>query len=340
MHHRIPVLGIAGTAKNTGKTTTLNSLLQEAARRNLSAAVTGIGYDGEELDNVTRLPKPRVSVFPNSIVTTSEQCLNISTASFDILHRTGMFTSLGEIVILRVRHPGMIVIAGPGKSTELYFVIEKMRQYDVDCIFVDGSLNRITPMSVVQSVIFTTGASRSTDIATVSSEISAIEHLLRLPPPTVNVPSEIFEQPMVLEASDADALLSAWNIRYSAVHISNLISLPALERLAARCAGGSVPMKELIVTNPFSLLVNGNAVQTFRYISELMRSQISVTCRNRSTLSCITANPFFPELIGNKYRTRYIDKNELVQRLQESCSSPVFNTQETEPAVLFDTCIS
>jgi len=215
-----------------------------------------------------------------------------------------------------------------------------MKQYAVDYIFVDGSLNRITPMSVVQSVIFTTGASRSTDIAFVSSEMNAIEHLLQLPATSAVEQSDIFDIPILLEARDVNALSSAWTTRYSALQISKLISLPALERLTARCLNGSIPIQELIVPNPFAMIVHGNVIQTFKYISQLIGSHIPVTCRNTSRLACITANPFFPQLIANNYRTNYIDKRELVRQLQTSCSTPVFDTQETEPAVLFNTCVS
>ncbi|MBU4562316.1 hypothetical protein KKB17_02785, partial [bacterium] len=54
------VLGILGTAKNTGKTTTTSALLEIANNKNLSVGITSIGYDGEDIDNITGLPKPRI----------------------------------------------------------------------------------------------------------------------------------------------------------------------------------------------------------------------------------------------------------------------------------------
>ncbi|MFA6573745.1 MAG: hypothetical protein WCT13_06310, partial [Patescibacteria group bacterium] len=176
---RYTIIGIAGTAKNTGKTTTLNCLLQEASRRNYSVAVTSIGFDGEEIDNVTSLPKPRITVYPNFIVTTSQKCLNHSTANVEILHRTGLYTSLGEIVIVRVIQEGLVVIAGPNKTNELRMIVETMKSYPCDYMFVDGSLNRIVPMTVVDSIIFTTGGARSTDIPELCNEMLTIESLFQ-----------------------------------------------------------------------------------------------------------------------------------------------------------------
>ena len=54
------VLGILGTSKNTGKTTTTSALLEIANNKNLSVGITSIGYDGEDIDNITGLPKPRI----------------------------------------------------------------------------------------------------------------------------------------------------------------------------------------------------------------------------------------------------------------------------------------
>jgi molybdopterin-guanine dinucleotide biosynthesis protein len=53
-------LGVLGTAKNTGKTTTLNALLKCLSEKLL--ALTSIGFDGEDLDHITCLPKPNVFV--------------------------------------------------------------------------------------------------------------------------------------------------------------------------------------------------------------------------------------------------------------------------------------
>lgn len=338
MINRKKIIGIAGTAKNTGKTTTLNCLLKEAAHRNLYIAVTGIGFDGEEQDNVTLLPKPRVTVYPHSIVTTSEQCLDISTAKVEVLQRTGMFTSLGEILILRILSTGLIVIAGPSKRKDLEIIIERMGQYSVDCVFVDGSLNRISPMSVVQSIIFTTGASRSTDIDLLCREMKAIEFLFQLPSSQSHNVSETVTVPLLLDNNDVEQLKELVTKDHSTLLISKMISLTALERLTVLCANGSLQLQNLIFPDPFVLLITENISQSYQYISKLMRLNIAVKYQNAPTISCITANPFFPRYIGNKYYEEFIDRTELMKQLRSSCSTPIFDTQETEPSIIFDKC--
>ena len=86
--HLMHIIGIVGTAKNTGKTTTLAALIREAGRRRERIGVTGIGYDGEEIDTVTGLPKPRLLLQPGTIVATSERCLRTTSAEYTVIKRT------------------------------------------------------------------------------------------------------------------------------------------------------------------------------------------------------------------------------------------------------------
>ena len=46
-------IGILGTAKNTGKTTTFNFLLEWSNLKSIRVGLTSIGYDGEDIDNIT-----------------------------------------------------------------------------------------------------------------------------------------------------------------------------------------------------------------------------------------------------------------------------------------------
>ena len=68
-------IGILGTAKNTGKTTTFNFLLEWSNLESIKVGLTSIGYDGEDIDNITGLPKPRIFVQKDNTIATAEQCL-------------------------------------------------------------------------------------------------------------------------------------------------------------------------------------------------------------------------------------------------------------------------
>jgi dethiobiotin synthetase len=158
------IIGIAGTAKNTGKTTASIAILQELFKTNISIGLTSIGYDGEDIDNITGLPKPSLFLKKGTTVATSEKCISGCTAQLDIIKTTNISTPLGKIIIAQVVKEGLVVIAGPNKSIELRCVLGLIRQMNCKLIIVDGALNRLAPMIETNGIILATGAARNTDI--------------------------------------------------------------------------------------------------------------------------------------------------------------------------------
>ena len=53
-------ISIVGMAKNAGKTTALNFLIEEAMDEGVRLGITSTGRDGESTDLVTETEKPRV----------------------------------------------------------------------------------------------------------------------------------------------------------------------------------------------------------------------------------------------------------------------------------------
>ena len=64
-------LSITGMAKNTGKTVTLNYLLELLRERGKKVAVTSIGIDGEKTDQVTQTEKPEIELYEGTVFVTS-----------------------------------------------------------------------------------------------------------------------------------------------------------------------------------------------------------------------------------------------------------------------------
>ncbi|MGE5542148.1 MAG: hypothetical protein ACM3WT_03850, partial [Bacillota bacterium] len=80
-------VGVAGTAKNTGKTTTLMGAMRECQERGRLVRLTSIGYDGEDVDNVTGLPKPRIYCDRGTMFATASECLKAGSAGVRLLGR-------------------------------------------------------------------------------------------------------------------------------------------------------------------------------------------------------------------------------------------------------------
>ena len=327
------IIGVVGTAKNTGKTTTLSFLLVQAIRRNISVGITSIGYDGEDIDTVTSLPKPRMTLEPGMLVTTAERCLTLATAGYDILSRTGIQTALGEILLLKITRRGLVVTAGPHKRSLIDPVCDALLRHGAMMIFVDGALNRIAPMGAADRIIFTTGAARNTDPDLLAVEMTSIEQMLALPRSTQ--PNADRECDMLLDADDVREVVATLPAERVQLNIRRMVSLSALRAIEGVMESRIAPL-ELLLPDPMVLLLAGEPVQTNAVLQNLRARQCHITFSHAPVLAAITVNPFFPLLELFTYTTSYIDKHRLLSAMQQAVSVPVYNVKEAGAERLFD----
>lgn len=161
------IVSVVGMGKNAGKTVVLNKIIEEAYERYISLGLTSIGRDGEREDLVTKTDKPVIHVMEGTIVATAQDILLNSDARLEILEVTDYRTTMGPVVICRVKENGLVELAGPGNNEEIREVAKKMLIYGADIVVVDGAINRKTSASpgVTEATILATGAvvSRSMD---------------------------------------------------------------------------------------------------------------------------------------------------------------------------------
>ena len=265
-------VGIAGTAKNTGKTTTLSAVMALLKAQGICLALTSIGYDGEAMDNVTGLPKPRIMADAGDIAAVAQKCLAASEARLEILEDTGIRTALGHILIGRVVKPGKLVLAGPNKRRELRFTLDRLAAYGAQLCIVDGALNRMAPLVEVDGLILATGAARHTDIGRLAKESGILSELLSLP--ALAEQGRVREAGSVLTDDGYDALLDAL-AQADTLRIEGVVAISYLERLAAAGIAG----KRLLFGDPIKLLLAG-ALEEVERVLELLRkagAQVGVT---------------------------------------------------------------
>lgn len=347
------IIGVAGTAKNTGKTTTLSALIDEAYRRGRLPGVTGIGYDGEERDNVTLLPKPRIIVHPGMIVTTSERCLAASTARLRIIDATGHHTALGPVVICRVEEGGLAVVAGPNKTDDLAAVTRRMLSFGVADILVDGSLNRIAPMVVADRVVFATGGARSTDIQYLLEETRAIERIfahpaaggdlsaitgvrLRAPDVVVQAPASV-----VHDASEIIRIFGRIPEGLVEVVVPGLITADALVVMSERLAQVAAHGVTITFDDPFKLLLAGEPVRVGESLQRLQGGLSAVIrYRSPSSLVAVTFNPSYPAFDGTTYRAASLDAVTGRAALASVLLAPVVDVKADGVARVYDACFN
>lgn len=175
-------ISIIGMEKNVGKTTLLNFLIKKIGDKKV-VGLTSIGRDGEEVDVVTTTSKPRIYVYPNTIIATARDCLRNCDITGEILYTTDFSTPMGNIVLVRAISAGYVDIAGPSYNAQIKEILELMERFGSELSIVDGALSRKgSAMSdVTEATILSTGAALSLDMSKVIDETKTTVSLLQLP---------------------------------------------------------------------------------------------------------------------------------------------------------------
>lgn len=349
------VIGIIGTAKNTGKTTALTALASEAEKRGLRLGLTGIGYDGEAVDSVTLLPKPRVTVSAGSMVATSEQCLRTATAQWELCERTGETTPLGEVCIVRITRPGLILLAGPNKRQPLDLLLQRLKPH-VDITLVDGALSRMVPLMVTQGLVIATGAARTTDLTLLAEETRAIAETFLLsgfpPSPAADyLPTTITAEqddgtatsvPLgsILDENDCKAVRHPVNRYTRGIMIPGIVSPVHLRTVIEHWLACRRETGRFVFSNPTALLVAGEPLAVSANFDRLRERKWAVSYREQLPLLAITVNPFYPMQRGRsgEFQAASVDADVLRREIQRCVQVPVVDVHRDGSAPLFRAC--
>jgi len=176
-------VSIIGMAKNVGKTTTLNYLVESFNQSKIRLALTSIGRDGESIDVVTGTQKPKIFIQKGTMIATAEALLGLCDITKEILLVTEINSSLGRIIIVRALSDGFVQLGGPSITSQMSELLELFEKLGADKVIVDGALNRKTlaSPSVTEATILCTGASLDRNLYTVIRETQHLASLLTLP---------------------------------------------------------------------------------------------------------------------------------------------------------------
>ncbi|MCQ2546875.1 MAG: hypothetical protein MJ161_04930 [Clostridia bacterium] len=176
-------ISIVGMAKNAGKTTALNYLIEEAMDEGLTLGITSTGRDGEGTDVVTGTDKPRVFLDTDTIVSVPTQLYELADAGLEILKMTDYGSSLGQIMLCRVASSGYVQVAGPVINANHIELCEEMLALGAQMVLIDGAIDRksIAAPGTSDAIILSTGAVLSRKMAKVVEETAYTVTLYRLP---------------------------------------------------------------------------------------------------------------------------------------------------------------
>ena len=328
-------LGISGTAKNTGKTTTTKIIMDYGYDNGFKLGITSIGYDGEEWDNVTGLAKPRIEVKKGMVVAVSERCIMNSTAKIESKRTTNIKTPLGNVIVGIVTEDGLLVVAGPNKGDDLIKVLKLMEEEGCNLTIVDGALNRIAPMTVVDRMILSTGASRNTEPEILGKEARALSFLMDLPlyGEELNYTNITLWTKDGIKELSIPFLLTHNDLRklpdgdFHKIYIPGTISYSILKEMLK-----SPHNLEFIFYHPIYLIVGGDLLNTYNLIEDMIKRGMIFSVIDKTPLLGITVNPFYPKfrVQSNYFSAAFIDKEILKKTVRSMVAIPVYNVLDDD----------
>lgn len=309
------IIGISGTAKNTGKTTTLLEVLKFFHKRGNDIFLTGIGYDGEDFDNITGLPKPRVLVPEGTIVASALPLLESSPADFIDLKDTGVRCALGRVFLGRARSQGKVVLAGPASTRDLLSVTSFAPENAA--VLIDGAFSRLSPMVVADSLILATGAARSRDSHRVAREVNGVFRVMSLPVFRNNVfPGELMKISGGLFLTGQGQELG-WrlngNKKVRVVRVEGVINPGVFQEVLDEL--GLVKGKEIIkdrtllfiFDHPIKLLLSGDICLWETVMDNLFLTGCCAMVENSTELLGVTVSPYLPSMSrAGRYMATYV----------------------------------
>ncbi|MBP3729532.1 MAG: hypothetical protein J6H18_04640, partial [Lachnospiraceae bacterium] len=144
---------------------------------------TSIGRDGEFRDLVTGTYKPPIYMREGMLAATAEQLLSCCDVSREILAATGLFTSLGEVIVFRARSDGFVQLAGPGIVDHMKQLRRILSDFQAAPVLIDGALSRLSLLAGAEDgvCVLSTGASLDRDMDRVVAETAHVAAMLSLP---------------------------------------------------------------------------------------------------------------------------------------------------------------
>jgi hypothetical protein len=173
-------LAVIGLVKNAGKTTVVNALMASCAHL---FGLTSLGLDGEKVDHLTGLAKPRIAPPPGTLVATTRGSLDRSHYALEILEELPFHTPLGRVIIGRAGDDGQVEVSGPTTLAELRVTVERLQAHGAEQVLVDGAINRLGSASprVSDGVVVATGGMVGDTLDEVLETTVATLDLLTLP---------------------------------------------------------------------------------------------------------------------------------------------------------------
>ena len=318
-------VSLIGMCKNAGKTTVLNQIIREATQAGTVLGLTSIGRDGEDKDLVTGTKKPGIYVPEGTLFATADQlALHHCDVTKEILDTTGMFTPMGQVVVLWAKSDGNVQLAGPSMTSQLAALGQQFHALGAEKVLLDGALSRksLCGRHVSEATILCSGASYHKNIHPVVADTAHHCRILTLPEtedPAILALAHGDDRAITLLTADGPIPLSGKledalrKTPAKAVFFGGALTDLALKSLLM----SSVPLQGMsfVVRDSSKILVSADTFE------KIHRRGIALQVVSSVNLVALTVNPF------SAYGFHF-DPVELKERMQQQVSLPVINVME------------
>jgi hypothetical protein len=264
---------VVGLAKNAGKTTVVNHLLERMEGR---VGLASLGLDGEARDQLTGLAKPRIAPPAGALVLTTTQLRGQTPMVRELPFRT----AAGGVVIAAAGGGDPVVVSGPTRLDELDEALSALRAAGAERLLLEGALGRLGTAAPgrADAVVLAAGAS----LAEGGDDLPL---RLRLAIDALDLPVTDRPADVALDRAAGFELEAAAEVGEGAVaEVAGALTDPLIETLMREGRRAT-----LVVADATRVLAGAWTVARAR------RAGVELAARRPLRIAALTASPFHPD---------------------------------------------
>lgn len=264
---------VVGLAKNAGKTTVVNHLLERLDGR---IGLASLGLDGEARDQLTGLAKPRIAPPAGALVLTTTQLRGQT----PMLHELPFRTAAGDVVIVAARPGEGVIVSGPTRLDELDGALAALRGAGAERLLLEGALGRLGTAAPgrADAVVLAAGASVADGGGDLPLRLRLAVDALDLPPS--DAPADVrLEHAAGFETEAGEEVGEG-----AVAEIAGAVTGPLLELLIREQRRAT-----LVVADATRVLAGAQTVARAR------RAGIEICVRVPIRIAALTSSPFHPD---------------------------------------------